>query len=260
VTVQREAGEAGLTIADGETLRFTPENWDKPQIVTIVAAVDDDSANAEGTFVVRTAGVSSERVQVSVTDITRDTPTVSPNSLEIAEGTEGQFAVSLPRPPRRAVTMTIRGNDPRGVQLTGPQSFVFTPENYAIPRTVRVRARDDANHRNEVTRLTIKTPGFDTRELIATAIDDDPSPPEFTSAPRATAVIDAPYSGVVRAGGVPAPLYSLINGPAGMMIDRQSGAISWTPSELGEFDIIVRAENGNLPAAEAHFPIVVEAD
>jgi hypothetical protein len=156
--------------------------------------------------------------------------------------------------------MTIRGNDPRGVQLTGPQSFVFTPENYAVPRTVRIRARDDANHRNEVTRLTIQTPGFDTRELIATAIDDDPSPPEFNSAPRATAAIDVPYSGVVRTTGVPAPRYSLINGPAGMMVDPQSGAISWTPSELGEFDIVVRAENGNPPAAEAHFPIVVEAD
>lgn len=260
VTAQRAAGDAELTILDGETLRFTAENWDKPQMVTIGAAVDEDSANAEATLVVRTAGVPLEHVQVSVTDITRDVPIVSPSVLEIAEGAEGQFAVSLPRPPHRAVTMTIRGNDPRGVQLVGPRSFIFTPENYAVPRTVRVRARDDANDRNEVTRLIIKTTGFDTRELTATAIDDDPSPPEFTSAPRPTAIIGMPFSGVVRASGVPAPTYSLIDGPLGMTIDAQNGTISWAPSELGEFDFVVRAENGNAPAAEARFSVVVEAD
>jgi hypothetical protein len=45
-----------------------------------------------------------------------------------------------------------------------------------------------------------------------------------------------------------------------MTIDAVRGALSWTPSQTGEFEIIVRAENGIPPAADSHFTISVEPD
>lgn len=260
VAVRRASGNPDLAVLAGGTLRFTAESWDKPQAVTIGAGMDSDRIANEGVFSISSPGLDAQTVGVSVTDVTDNAPLVSSSALEMNEGQSASFEVSLPRPPHRPVTATVRATNRRGAQVVAGGALIFTPENYARARLVRLRAPEDANRRNETTRIVIKARGYDTRTIVATSMDNDPSPPQFTTEPRAFAVVGLPYAGVVTANGAPAPTYGLVSAPTGMTLDALSGALSWTPPETGEFEIIVRAENGIAPAAEAHFTISVEPD
>ncbi|MBV7327419.1 putative Ig domain-containing protein [Chloroflexi bacterium TSY] len=57
-------------------------------------------------------------------------------------------------------------------------------------------------------------------------------------------VVNQVYSYDMEATGNPAPTYSLISPPAGMIIDTNSGLISWTPAMTGTFPVTVVATNG----------------
>ncbi|MDH7516394.1 MAG: putative Ig domain-containing protein [Bacteroidota bacterium] len=74
-------------------------------------------------------------------------------------------------------------------------------------------------------------------------IDATASPPLITSNPKTTATLNEAYSYRVDATGNPQPTFSLLISPQGMTIDNISGQINWTPTQTGDFDVKVRAEN-----------------
>ncbi len=67
--------------------------------------------------------------------------------------------------------------------------------------------------------------------------------PLITSTPVTAATIDQPYTYDVEATGDPVPTYALTTAPAGMAIDGASGVISWTPGAVGDFPVVVEANN-----------------
>ncbi|MBK8905301.1 MAG: LamG domain-containing protein [Anaerolineaceae bacterium] len=68
-------------------------------------------------------------------------------------------------------------------------------------------------------------------------------PTLITSTPVEAAVVDQPYTYTVTADGNPAPTFSLLQFPAGMTIDANTGLISWTPTTAGSFVVEVEADN-----------------
>jgi glucose/arabinose dehydrogenase len=166
ITIQRVGGATNLAIESGETLRFTRQNWDEPQRVTIVAGVDDDLNDDTAEFTVTASGLAPENVHVSITDMSADFPVVSPSAFEIREGEVGSFEVSLPRPPPRPITVSVRSTNLRNIEVVSGGALIFTPENYSRPRTVRIRARRDGNREEEVARVKIQARGYALREVI----------------------------------------------------------------------------------------------
>jgi len=83
------------------------------------------------------------------------------------------------------------------------------------------------------------------------------TPPVITSTPVTAATIGELYSYDVNASGYPSPTYALTTYPSGMTIDPNTGLIEWTPGALGDFDVEVKASNGQAPDANQGFTITV---
>ena len=78
-----------------------------------------------------------------------------------------------------------------------------------------------------------------------------------SSASTTTLYVGQTYSYDVDATGIPAPTFSLTNGPISMTIDANTGLIQWLPSIPGEYLITVAATNGISPASTQEFSITV---
>lgn len=89
-----------------------------------------------------------------------------------------------------------------------------------------------------------------------TQVDD---PPVWVTVPEsAQAFVGTPFETGVTAVDDDALTYGLTAGPEGMLIDQSEGVISWTPPEIGEFEVTVSASGG--PQSISHtFVVVVEA-
>jgi hypothetical protein len=83
--------------------------------------------------------------------------------------------------------------------------------------------------------------------------------PAITSTPVTTATVGRPYSYLVTATGTPAPSFALVDPvPDGMVIDAESGLITWTPTAPGSFAVTVEAGNSAGIASQS-FSILVDA-
>ncbi|MHC4075964.1 MAG: LamG-like jellyroll fold domain-containing protein, partial [Planctomycetota bacterium] len=91
-----------------------------------------------------------------------------------------------------------------------------------------------------VTVLATNPGGTDSQSftIIVAAI-----PPVITSSAVTDVNADDLYSYDVEATGIPAPIYSLIISPATMTIDSNTGLIQWTPTDIGDVNVIVQASN-----------------
>ncbi len=85
----------------------------------------------------------------------------------------------------------------------------------------------------------------------------EPASPTFVSTALEDAYVGRPYHYSASALGTPAPTYQLVVAPNGMTIDRASGAVSWTPSSVGEHSVTIAAANGIEPDATQSFTVVV---
>ena len=73
-------------------------------------------------------------------------------------------------------------------------------------------------------------------------------PPTITSTPITTATVDQAYSYNVNATDPDGDTltYSLTTNPPGMTIKSWNGLISWTPAATGDYDVTVKASDGDL--------------
>jgi hypothetical protein len=70
--------------------------------------------------------------------------------------------------------------------------------------------------------------------LVSQELAQPDAAPVITSAPVTAAVVNVPYSYQVLTTGNPQPTYTLTSYPAGMMIDPNTGRITWTPTYATE--------------------------
>ncbi|MEW6027456.1 MAG: LamG-like jellyroll fold domain-containing protein [Planctomycetota bacterium] len=71
----------------------------------------------------------------------------------------------------------------------------------------------------------------------------EPFAPIILSTPVTTATAGQPYSYDVSATGYPDPNFYLLTSPTGMTIDEATGLIQWTPSAIGDYNVVVEANN-----------------
>jgi hypothetical protein len=75
--------------------------------------------------------------------------------------------------------------------------------------------------------------------------------PTITSIAVTAVTLGNVYTYEVKASGTPAPTFQLTASPPGMTINSATGAITWTPSVSGSYDVTVLATNSSGTASQS---------
>ena len=172
-------------LGEGDTLTFTTSTWDDAQTVTVKAEQDDDAANDKVTLVHTAAGgeyqgVSSD-VAVTVDDDETVSIVLSKTSLTVVEGAAaGQtYTVKLSHEPSVEITVTVSGQDQTDLTLSGlsgTDTLTFSTTTWDDAQTVTVKAREDADAKNDKVTLTHAATGGEYEGAssdLAVMVDDD---------------------------------------------------------------------------------------
>ena len=184
-------------------LTFTTENWETPQTVTVTAFDDPDAFDDHEKLDLTAFGAGYDGVEDSVDVTILDNETLSlnvfPDSIEVNEGEEQSFSVSLSEIPLGDVIVNT-GFDP---ELTlDPAELDLPQDEWNSLQEVTVFADEDFdNQTGEVKTLTLvaENGGFDGVEGIVTVIvlDDDLSlevPTEITIIEGTTETVEVALS------------------------------------------------------------------
>lgn len=84
-------------------------------------------------------------------------------------------------------------------------------------------------------------------------------PPVFLTTTLPIAEFGQPYSAQLKASGLPLPTFTVTSGvlPNGININNNTGVMSGTPTEAGDFDFTIEASNGINPADTQDFSLTV---
>lgn len=179
---------------------------------------------------------NGEIYKISYTGTNRvNTPAISPAGGEYIQS----VAVAITTfTEGAAIYYTLDGGDPT-------QSSTLYTAPFYITQTGTLKAR-------------AYKAGLDPSSIISAPFTIQPgTAPQFTSSGVTEGVTGALYQYDADATGLPAPAYFLEESPAGMVIDEDSGLITWTPGSPGNYAVTVRAANGVNPDALQSFTIEV---
>jgi len=144
VTVARTSGDTDVTVTGGQTLTFTPDNWNTPQTVTVAAAEDADNAMDTATITVAAAGGDARTVSVTVRENESAPPLITSTPVTTAVvGASYRYAVTADGAPAPAFSLTSNVAGPRidadtGVitwtpTAVGTADIVVTAANGVLP-------------------------------------------------------------------------------------------------------------------------------
>jgi glucose/arabinose dehydrogenase len=176
VVVNRMTGDADVTVAEGASLDFTPEDWNIPQRVLVNAAQDPDSVDDLAHLRVSSPGLGGEQVTVRVTDDDESSVLVSPAMLTLGEGETATLEVSLSEPPSadREVTVALESGE-SDVNLPGVAPLTFSSKNWSTPQLIEVTAAQDADVDDDSASLAVSSSGLPSVEVPVIVKDDDGS-------------------------------------------------------------------------------------
>ncbi|WP_038097887.1 hypothetical protein, partial [Thioalkalivibrio sp. HK1] len=169
--IATNGGAPGRTL----TLEFTPDNWNTRQEVMVSTTKDDDSSNrteyvhsALGPGLVHESGVDYRlRVLIRDPDIGL---TLTPASLEVAEGTSGTFTVKPATQPTSDLTIALASSDTSSPDITfSPASLTFTTANWNNPRTVTVNTVADSDTNDDSATINLSGTGVALTSMVITA-------------------------------------------------------------------------------------------
>jgi large repetitive protein len=179
------------TVTPG-SLRFTPDNWNAPQTVTI-KGVNDDVADGPQPYRIALAAAQSDDVNyngrdandVNVLNIDDDTPgirVINAGMLTTQEnGATATFQIVLNSKPTAGVSLMVSSSRP-GEGTVSPSQVAFTTTNWSAPQTVTIKgADDDVADGNQTYRVVLgaalsndaKYNGIDVTDPIVTNLDND---------------------------------------------------------------------------------------
>lgn len=154
VTIPVSSADPGEVAVTPISLVFTPLDWNAPQQV-IATGQDDDEADGATEVPIHlgpivgndTTGYAGRHIpSVLVANIDNDSAGVLTGPVTgtaTESGGRATFTVMLASRPTGDVTIPIGSGDP-GELTVSPASLLFTPQNWAAPRTITVTGVDDA--------------------------------------------------------------------------------------------------------------------
>ena len=174
VTIDVTGG--GDVTVDPDSLTFTTDTWETPQIVTVRAGEDDDTVDDTQTIThAVTSGsapeyvlLSVDSVAVTVTDNDNPDVTVSSDALSVVEGGSGTYTVRLASQPTTGVTIDVTGGGDVTVQ---PTSLTFTADTWETAQTVTVRAAEDDDTSDDTETITHAVTSGSAPEYAGLSVD-----------------------------------------------------------------------------------------
>lgn len=112
---------------------------------------------------------------------------VSPKSFFMAEGGVSLCNVSLGTAPAADVTVTVSRDSGASISTTN-EMLTFTPDNYAKPQPIYLRADADADPYSSRATFLLSAAGLETQEVKIRAFDRDGGVFHFVSVSRSSAV------------------------------------------------------------------------
>nr|WP_319401544.1 Calx-beta domain-containing protein [uncultured Carboxylicivirga sp.] len=198
VTVLVNNSNTNAATTSANTLTFTSSNWDTPQSITIDANIDNDTNNET---VKITLGIDSNNsdpdftsigdktVMLYITDDDVPAYSISINEINVTEGNNDSFTISMATKPSSTVSFNITSNNENSTELQ-PSSVSFTTDTWNTPQSIKVTALQDNNFISETVTITVKvnsSSDLDYRylanQIITVNIADNDTPPVFTSEP-----------------------------------------------------------------------------
>ena len=197
------SGASGDVTVDPSQLTFTATTWFEAQEVEVSAADDPDGEPDDPVTLSHTVrGGDYDRQRVDNVRVTiRENETrgiiATPASLTIDEGEAGEYMVSLEARPTGAVTVMVRGAS--GDVTVNPARLIFTTSNWNEPKTVEVKAGQDADSEPDAAvTLTHAASGGGyngvTGGMVTVTIREDEIP-GVTVTPRALTVTEGSAAG-----------------------------------------------------------------
>ena len=155
------------------SVTFTPDNWNKPQTITIQGVEDnlfDGDANYQITGTITTDDPEYKALDAITIDVTSKDTTTAGVKIDPKDGLMTSedaltttFSVSLISKPEANVTLTLASsNEAEGT--IDISELIFTPDNWNIPQSVTITGQNDDEKDGDI-QYTID---------FANAVSDDP--------------------------------------------------------------------------------------
>jgi len=175
VTVNVASSDTTAASVSPATLTFTPANYATPQTVTVNGVDDIDTANESVTVTLSAPGaipaIASRTVAVAVTDDDTQAILLTTASLNVNEGGNATFGVSLLFMPVSTVTVTVSSANPAAATVL-PTTLTFTAANFAVSQVVTVVGVLDHNLADESVIVNVSAPGVLATQVAVTVRDD----------------------------------------------------------------------------------------
>ena len=178
-----------VTVTEGATsLTFTPDNWDKPQTVTITGAADADLANETAAVTHTPSGATgydadlARTVPVSVTDNDTASLVLSKTTVEVTETDSDvqvadAFNVKLSAMPASDVTITVSSNNTDVEIAANDATLTIQPSNWDTGEGVSLTIKADDEGDNESATISLSASGAEfagkTGSVVVNVTDDD---------------------------------------------------------------------------------------
>lgn len=161
---------SGVT-ASPAALVFTHASFDIPQVITVAAPTDQDTADS--TAVVEFAGADHDAsITVSIHDGDTQAIVATSPTVTVTEGQTGTFTVALAFAPTGETTIQAITLD-AAVATVAPSTLTFTTANYSTPQTVTVTAPDDMDIVAGATKARLSTADVPVKDVTINVTDND---------------------------------------------------------------------------------------
>ena len=180
VTVTITSGNPAVATVRSDSLTFTTGDWSTEQDVTVMAADDDGAADNDTMISFEVSGYGSVTTAAPITVSVEDDDTravfIDPPTLEITEGFDDAYSVSLRTEPSGAVTVQVAGHAGTDVKVM-PDSLTFTSSDWTVPQAVTVTTAEDEDADNDTVTLTHSVSGYGTvttaEDVVVTIVERD---------------------------------------------------------------------------------------
>ncbi len=161
VTVALASSDKAEMTVKPASMTFTPEDWDKPQKITVTGMDDvivdgdivsdltlkvtSDDKNFGGDPENDALNAIEDKIEITTLDNDTAAIVVIAEGAEVLEnsGKKLEFKVVLSAQPEAPVTVSAKSNDESELKIVGQPTLIFTEENWNVAQTVFLEVVDD---------------------------------------------------------------------------------------------------------------------
>jgi len=188
------AGDADITVQTGQSLTFSPADWNVDQTVTLKAADDVDATDGQATIRCSAAGLPDNDVKATERDNDTLRIVTDRDSVTIPEDGTATFQVKLSAQPAAGVAVNVRwvAGD-TDITVKSGANLILAPANWDVYQTVTLAAVADSDKTKGEATIRCSAAGLPDSDV--TAIEQEESSP-----PGPVPGNDADGDGVPNAG------------------------------------------------------------